>query len=206
MEQRASSIRAALRDAGASGAAELPAVLIENSSRCDTNGAGQQVLPNDQAWLPALMTSVRAYLLSSCNLLPPRHAVSNKGAVTPRRCETTEHLSYPSELFYQSGLPFEAKYFPSTKLCETASLPLSARMQQLRRRHPQCAASTQQQSEPHVMAPGRGDGVEAGAAVRAGREGAAEGGPEQAVALGDPLRHRRPGRPQGGATRRCGSA
>jgi len=58
VEQRASAIRAALRDAGAS-KAQLPAVLIENSSRCDTNAAGQQVLPNDQAWLPALMTSVR---------------------------------------------------------------------------------------------------------------------------------------------------
>ena len=39
--------------------AELPAVLIENSSRCDTNAAGQQVLPNEEAWLPALMNSVR---------------------------------------------------------------------------------------------------------------------------------------------------
>jgi hypothetical protein len=59
VKQRASIIREALRDAGAGPDAELPAVLIENSSRCDTNAVGQQVLPNEEAWLPALMTSVR---------------------------------------------------------------------------------------------------------------------------------------------------
>lgn len=48
-----------------------------------------------------------------------------------------------------------------------------------------------------VHTAGRSDGFAAGAAICAGREGAAEGGPEQALALADPLRHRRPGRLEG---------
>lgn len=58
VNQRAEAVRAAMRRAGA-GDAELPAVLVENSSRCDTNEAGEAVLPTGVAWLPALMDQVR---------------------------------------------------------------------------------------------------------------------------------------------------
>jgi len=66
-------------------------VLIENSSRCDTNAAGQQVLPNDQAWLPALMTSVRATLprdlLRKC-LIFPLLVTEQCNAINRRCCPT----------------------------------------------------------------------------------------------------------------------
>lgn len=56
--QRADAVRAAMRGAG-SGNSPLPAVLVENSSRCDKNDDGESVLPGGVAWLPALMQEVR---------------------------------------------------------------------------------------------------------------------------------------------------
>ena len=84
VKQRASNIRDALHDAGAGPGAELPAVLIENSSRCDTNAAGQQVLPNEEAWLPALMTSVR---LEPQPYSQPQHEPKPKPCLHPKLYE-----------------------------------------------------------------------------------------------------------------------
>lgn len=67
MEQRADAVRAAVRRAGA-GEVELPAVLVENSSRCDTNEGGQAVLPNGVAWLPAFMTEVGFWETQNCRV------------------------------------------------------------------------------------------------------------------------------------------
>ena len=63
MEQRVSSLRTAMRKAGASKKAALPVAYIENSSHCATNTAGEKVIGvnRERRWLPELMTQVRTW-------------------------------------------------------------------------------------------------------------------------------------------------
>ena len=57
VERRAAAVRAAVRKHGGPGGkrAELPVVMIENSSRAPTDAAGQKLLGNKRPWLPDLM-------------------------------------------------------------------------------------------------------------------------------------------------------
>ena len=103
VEQRAAAIRGALRDAGAGPGAELPAVLIENSSRCDTNAAGQQVLPNEEAWLPALMTSVRSHPISNPNPQTVRFSPVQHATAISCVCITTSRRLAGTSCRYCSG-------------------------------------------------------------------------------------------------------
>ena len=59
-ETRVSTLRKAMRAAGAQKDASLPVAFIENSSHCSTNTAGEKVIgPNkDRRWLPELMAQV----------------------------------------------------------------------------------------------------------------------------------------------------
>ena len=59
-ETRVSTLRKAMRAAGAPKDASLPVAFIENSSHCATNTAGEKVIgPNkDRRWLPELMAQV----------------------------------------------------------------------------------------------------------------------------------------------------
>jgi hypothetical protein len=61
-------VRAAVWKHGGAGGkrAELPVVLIENSSRAPTDAAGQKLLGNKRAWLPDLMRQARLVPLLSC--------------------------------------------------------------------------------------------------------------------------------------------
>ena len=70
MEQRAAALRQGIRAAGGKGA-ELPLVLIENSSRCITNDAKEKVLLNGVAWLTDFMQQVGplpAWMMQGCSL------------------------------------------------------------------------------------------------------------------------------------------
>ena len=60
MERRAEALRKAIRKHSGAKGAELPVALIENSSRAPTNDSGEKLLGNKRAWLPALMSTVRA--------------------------------------------------------------------------------------------------------------------------------------------------
>ena len=69
-ETRVSTLRKAMRAAGAEKDASLPVAFIENSSHCATNAADEKVIgPNkDRRWLPELMAQVREiafYMLPS---------------------------------------------------------------------------------------------------------------------------------------------
>lgn len=59
-DTRVSTLRKAMRAAGAQKDASLPVAFIENSSHCATNAAGEKVIgPNkDRRWLPELMAQV----------------------------------------------------------------------------------------------------------------------------------------------------
>lgn len=61
MQSRVSTLRKAMRAAGAKKDASLPIAFIENSSHCAVNSAGEKVIgPNkDRRWLPELMAQVR---------------------------------------------------------------------------------------------------------------------------------------------------
>lgn len=56
LARRLDTLQRALQGAGAGG--PLPYVLIENSSKCNTNDSGEKVLPNGTVWLPQLMRKV----------------------------------------------------------------------------------------------------------------------------------------------------
>ena len=73
-ETRVSTLRKAMRAAGAQKDASLPVAFIENSSHCSTNTAGEKVIgPNkDRRWLPELMAQVS--LLNAALLCSLSHA------------------------------------------------------------------------------------------------------------------------------------
>lgn len=75
LARRLDGLQRALSSAGASGSPR-PYVLIENSSKCNTNEAGDKVLPNGTVWLTALFQKVsvcgntRTYICSLHFKLP----------------------------------------------------------------------------------------------------------------------------------------
>lgn len=56
LARRLDTLQRALQGAGAG--RPLPYVLIENSSKCNTNDSGEKVLPNGSVWLPRLMQKI----------------------------------------------------------------------------------------------------------------------------------------------------
>ncbi|KAK9917929.1 hypothetical protein WJX75_009711 [Coccomyxa subellipsoidea] len=58
VERRAGALRDAIRKHGGAKTAELPVVLIENSSRAPTSPEGEKLLGNKRPWLPDLMRKV----------------------------------------------------------------------------------------------------------------------------------------------------
>jgi hypothetical protein len=56
LARRLDMLQRALQGAGASG--PLPYVLIDNSSKCNTNDNSEKVLPNGTVWLPQLMRKI----------------------------------------------------------------------------------------------------------------------------------------------------
>lgn len=63
LTRRLDALQRALQGAGAGG--PLPYVLIENSSKCNTNEASEKVLPNGSVWLPQLMRKVSYVTLAT---------------------------------------------------------------------------------------------------------------------------------------------
>lgn len=63
--QRGTALREAIRKCGAPSSAPLPLVLIENSSACATDAAGQKVLPDGRPWLPLMVSEVTEAALAS---------------------------------------------------------------------------------------------------------------------------------------------
>jgi hypothetical protein len=57
LARRLDTLQRALQGAGARG--PVPYVLIDNSSKCNTNDNSEKVLPNGTVWLPQLMRKVR---------------------------------------------------------------------------------------------------------------------------------------------------
>ena len=80
VERRAGAVRTAIAKHGGPGGkrAELPTVLIENSSRAPTNAAGEKLLGNKRPWLPDLMRQVRLGFpqCSECRAGPAEHAAN----------------------------------------------------------------------------------------------------------------------------------
>lgn len=103
VESRVSTLRKAMRAAGARKDASLPVAFIENSSHCSVNAAGEKVIgPNkDRRWLPELMAQVQG--------LPPPD----------------------SDLPLILTLPVSAKYFVVHRLCITADMLLGCGQDQL---------------------------------------------------------------------------
>ncbi len=60
LARRLDGLQRALQAAG-SGGGPRPYVLIENSSKCNTNASGDKVLPNGAVWLSALVQKVRSW-------------------------------------------------------------------------------------------------------------------------------------------------
>lgn len=58
LARRLDGLQRTLQAAGAGG--PRPYVLIENSSKCNTNASGDKVLPNGTVWLSALVQKVRS--------------------------------------------------------------------------------------------------------------------------------------------------
>ncbi len=58
VERRAGALREAIYKHSGAKAAELPVVLIENSSRAAVNSDGEKLLGNKRPWLPDLMRQV----------------------------------------------------------------------------------------------------------------------------------------------------
>ncbi len=61
VDRRAGALRDAIRKHGGAKSAELPVVLIENSSRAATSPEGEKLLGNKRPWLPDLMRQVGAH-------------------------------------------------------------------------------------------------------------------------------------------------
>lgn len=57
IEHRVEEIRKMMMQAGGKDA-DLPYVLIENSDKCQRNAAGEKVLANETAWIPAFFETV----------------------------------------------------------------------------------------------------------------------------------------------------
>ena len=62
LARRLDMLQRALQGAGAGG--PLPYVLIDNSSKCNTNDNSEKVLPNGTVWLPQLMRKVGQWPIS----------------------------------------------------------------------------------------------------------------------------------------------
>jgi hypothetical protein len=62
LARRLDMLQRALQGAGAGG--PLPYVLIDNSSKCNTNDNSEKVLPNGTVWLPQLMRKVGCWAVT----------------------------------------------------------------------------------------------------------------------------------------------
>jgi hypothetical protein len=89
VERRAGALRDAIRKHGGAKTAELPVVLIENSSRAPTSPEGEKLLGNKRPWLPDLMRKV--WLLATAAIIAvqclcfvgmssPKHVISKSWA------------------------------------------------------------------------------------------------------------------------------
>lgn len=108
--QRSHVVQQAIRQAAGDVRLMNPVSLVENHTTCRMNGAGQRVLPNDQAWKPQLLLlSFASKILQEANMLlklednPPGKPFGSRTKVPPlpfllsSLLQTRPHLKLPEE-------------------------------------------------------------------------------------------------------------